>query len=633
MQQLFLESVAKNPQIFALEARSSADRGSWKAYSTSKRREISMTQQIEQDAALLQDYLTECEEILQQLDQDLVALESAPEDADLLNRIFRAFHTIKGTSGFLGFNHIVELTHNAEDVLNVLRKGERKVTRHVMDILLAALDQLRQMIGDLRSGASREYEIAGLVDDLKKLFAADAHEASARPMSSSSALAVDDKSRSASQASAAVLSVTDHGKQSQARELSAKTGASTTAVESTRTIRVDVTKLDELINLVGELVLERNRLHHLSRSFSERGAGEDQFASALLQCASRLSFVTDELQTAGLRTRMVPVEAVFRRFPRLVRDLAGALGKEVELVIQGEDTELDKTVAEQIVDPLVHLLRNSLDHGIELPAIRIERGKSARGTVRVEARQEGDNIIIEIADDGAGMDHNRIARKALEKGLISQEQLITMSPREILDFIFLPGFSLAEKVSDVSGRGVGMDVVRSNMKKLNGTIELDSELGKGSCIRLRLPLTLAILPVLLVSAAHETYALPLRSVVETVRIRASDVHRANGTDMLRLRDRMIPVCWLRQAIGLPSDSAQQNALLRVVVLATGQRRVGLVVDQLVGQEETVIKSISSHLHKVPGLAGATISGDGEVRLILDPAGLLSHIEERLSERS
>ena len=396
---------------------------------------------------------------------------------------------------------------------------------------------------------------------------------------------------------------------------------------------MDVTKLDELINLVGELVLERNRLLHLSRSFSERQLSDDRFESSLLQAATRLSFITDELQTAGLRTRMVPVEAIFRRFPRMVRDLAGALGKEVELVIHGEDTELDKTVAEQIVDPLVHLLRNSLDHGIELPATRVERGKPSRGTVRVEARQEGDNIVIEIADDGAGMDHNRIAKKAIEKGLISQEQLATMSLREILDLIFLPGFSLAEKVSDVSGRGVGMDVVRSNMKKLNGAVEIDSELGKGSCIRLRLPLTLAILPVLLVTAAQETYALPLRSVVETIRIRASEVHCANGTDMLRLRDRMIPVCWLHQAIGLPAQSRDAATLLRVVVLTAGQRRVGLVVDQLVGQEETVIKSISSHLRDVPGLAGATISGDGEVRLILDPAGLLSHIEESLSARS
>jgi len=592
-----------------------------------------MSQQIEQDAALLQDYLTECEEYLQQLDQDLVTLESSPEDAELLNRIFRAFHTIKGTSGFLGFTQIVELTHHAEDVLNILRKGERKVTRRVMDTLLAGLDQLRRMIHDVRDGASHEYELEGLVQDLHGILQSDsgAHSDEAAPPASGEALAVEAHLARARQDPGADLSLADRSAQSQPKELSAK--ASATAVETTRTIRVDVTKLDELINLVGELVLERNRLLHLSRGFSEQRSADDRFESSLLQCTARLSFITDELQTAGLRTRMVPVEAIFRRFPRMVRDLAGALGKEVELIIQGEDTELDKTVAEQIVDPLVHLLRNSLDHGVELPTVRVERGKPARGTVRVEARQEGDNIVIEIADDGAGMDHNRIARKAIEKGVISQDQLATMSHREILDLIFLPGFSLAEKVSDVSGRGVGMDVVRSNMKKLNGAVEIDSELGKGSCIRLRLPLTLAILPVLLVTAAQETYALPLRSVVETIRIRASEVHRANGTDMLRLRDRMIPVCWLHQAIGLSSESRHLDALLRVVVLAAGQRRIGLVVDQLVGQEETVIKSISSHLHNVPGLAGATISGDGEVRLILDPAGLLSHIEDRLSVRS
>jgi|HubBroStandDraft_6_1064221.scaffolds.fasta_scaffold05315_5 two-component system chemotaxis sensor kinase CheA len=592
-----------------------------------------MSQQIEQDAELLQDYLTECEEILQQLDQDLVAIESTPDDAEMLNRIFRAFHTIKGTSGFLGFNHIVELTHHAEDVLNILRKGERKVTRQVMNVLLAALDQLRQMIGDVRGGSSREYKIEGLVLDLQGLLQADASVPAAQAATPASTNSSPSKEIASSESRAAGedLQTIERGQQAHQKELPAKGGSS--AVEATRTIRVDVGKLDELINLVGELVLERNRLLHLSRGFSERQLSDDRFESSLLQAAARLSFITDELQTAGLRTRMIPVEAIFRRFPRMVRDLAGALGKEVDLVIQGEDTELDKTVAEQIVDPLVHLLRNSLDHGIEMPTVRVERGKPARGTLRVEARQEGDNIVIEIEDDGAGMDHTRIAKKAIEKGLISQEQLAAMSSREVLDLIFLPGFSLAEKVSDVSGRGVGMDVVRSNMKKLNGAVEIDSELGKGSCIRLRLPLTLAILPVLLVSAGVETYALPLRSVVETIRIRASEIHRANGTDMLRLRDRMIPVCWLHQAIGLPTKARAPETLLRVVVLTAGQRRVGLVVDQLVGQEETVIKSVSSHLRNVPGLAGATISGDGEVRLILDPAGLLSHIEESLSVRS
>ena len=332
-----------------------------------------MSQQTQQDAELLQDYLTECEEILQQLDQDLVAIESSPDDAELLNRIFRAFHTIKGTSGFLGYNHIVELTHHAEDVLNILRKGERKVTRLVMDVLLAALDQLRQMIGDLRGGAVGEYKIEALVRDLQGLLESGASE----HVEQSSAVIAANKPPSQEittqevHDSADDLSLVERSSPTQQKELAAKTGP--TPVEATRTIRVDVGKLDELINLVGELVLERNRLVHLSRGFSDGQLSDDRFESALQQAAARLSFLTDELQTAGLRTRMIPVEAIFRRFPRMVRDLAGALNKEVELVIQGEDTELDKTVAEQIVDPLVHLLRNSLDHGVEMPTVRIER--------------------------------------------------------------------------------------------------------------------------------------------------------------------------------------------------------------------------------------------------------------------
>ncbi len=400
-----------------------------------------------------------------------------------------------------------------------------------------------------------------------------------------------------------------------------------------RTIRVDVAKLDELINLVGELVLERNRLQHLSRTFSERQASTEDFESALLHSTGRLSFITDELQTAGLSTRMVSVEAIFRRFPRMVRDLAASLGKQVELVIRGEDTELDKTVAEEIADPLIHLLRNSLDHGIERPQSPRRARQTAQRHGPRRSPPEGDNVIIEIADDGAGMDAARLGRKRSRKASSPRISLLAMSPREILDLIFLPGFSTAEQVSDVSGRGVGMDVVRSNIKKLNGTVELESELGRGSCVRLRLPLTLAILPVLLVAVDRETYALPLRSVVETIRVNASEIHRVNHVDMLRLRDRVLPVCWLQQAVGLPAKSRGEQQLLRVVVLAAGEKRVGLVVDQLVGQEETVIKPISSHLRQIQGLSGATISGDGEVRLILDPAGIIQLIEEHTTKGS
>ena len=386
-------------------------------------------------------------------------------------------------------------------------------------------------------------------------------------------------------------------------------------------MRVDVKKLDELINLVGELVLERNRLTHLVRDFVEHRASGEALESELALATARLNFITDELQNAGLRTRMVPVDLVFRRMPRLVRDLSASLNKEVDLKIVGEDTELDKTVVEQIGDPLVHLLRNSLDHGIENPDTRVARGKPRKGTIRLEAQQEGDHIMIVISDDGGGIDPDRIGRIAMERGLVTAERLQGMAKRDILDLIFVPGFSTAEKVSNVSGRGVGMDVVRSNIKKLNGVVELSSEMGKGTVITLRLPLTLAILPVLLVRVDSEIYALPLRSVVETVRVGSREVHRTNAGEMLRLRDRVFPLFRLGNILHGTRSEQDKSQLLRIVIMGIADRQLGIIVDQLLGQEETVIKPLPTYLRMVPGLAGATISGDGLVRMILDPAGI------------
>lgn len=384
---------------------------------------------------------------------------------------------------------------------------------------------------------------------------------------------------------------------------------------------MDVKKLDELINLVGELVLERNRLTHLVRDFVEHRASGEALESELALATARLNFITDELQNAGLRTRMVPVDLVFRRMPRLVRDLSASLNKEVDLKIVGEDTELDKTVVEQIGDPLVHLLRNSLDHGIENPDTRVARGKPRKGTIRLEAQQEGDHIMIVISDDGGGIDPDRIGRIAMERGLVTAERLQGMAKRDILDLIFVPGFSTAEKVSNVSGRGVGMDVVRSNIKKLNGVVELSSEMGKGTVITLRLPLTLAILPVLLVRVDSEIYALPLRSVVETVRVGSREVHRTNAGEMLRLRDRVFPLFRLGNILHGTRSEQDKSQLLRIVIMGIADRQLGIIVDQLLGQEETVIKPLPTYLRMVPGLAGATISGDGLVRMILDPAGI------------
>lgn len=564
-----------------------------------------MTDELSLDPALVQEFLVESEELLQRMDQDMVELEAAPGNPELLNRVFRALHTIKGTSGFLGFEAVVRLSHKAEDVLNALRKGEIVLTRRLMDALLAARDCLGRMLADIRSGGLRQYELEPLLHQLEGCNQA------AEAVAAGAGL----RAQPVSSASMAL-----HASESGPPAAEAVPRPSRPNDAAAHTMRVDVRKLDELINLVGELVLERNRLAQISRDLTARRVDIESLESALGQSTARLSFITDELQSAGLRTRMVPIDTVFRKFPRLVRDIAHGLHKEVDLQLQGQETELDKTMVELIGDPLVHLVRNSLDHGIEDPETRVRSGKSPQGTIRLEARQEGDQIIISIQDDGAGIDPERIARKALDKGLVTSERLRTLSPREILDFIFLPGFSTAAQVSDISGRGVGMDVVRTNLKRLNGTVHLDSVPGQGTSVELRLPLTLAILPVLLVQLQQEIYALPLRSVIETARIERHEIHRVEGREVLQLRGEILPV--LRPA-QLWSTAQDTSASARVVVLGIGEQRVALLVDQLVGQESTVIKPLTSFLQHDACLAGATISGDGRVRLVLDPAGLLA----------
>jgi len=587
-----------------------------------------------QDEALLKEFLLESEELLQRMDQDMVTLESTPADADLLNRIFRALHTIKGTSGFLGFEPVVRLSHRAEDVLNLLRRGEIQLSGPMIDALLRTRDQLGKMLGDIRQGGLKEYDLDGLLRELESV-----QKPSDVPLRVGEILVAEGTVDPASlqktlqeqaQASEPVkigellvekglASPAEVGNALIQQKQSTETAAAAAAAQ---TMRVDVRKLDELINLVGELVLERNRLTQLSRDVAAARISGEALDSALSQSTARLSFITEELQVAGLNTRMVPIDTVFRKFPRLVRDVARSLQKEVELVVHGEETEIDKTMVELIGDPLVHLVRNSLDHGLELPAIREQAGKPRQGAIRLEASQEGDQIVISVGDDGAGIDPERIVRKAVEKGLVSAEKARGLNRREIFDFIFLPGFSTAEKVNDISGRGVGMDVVRSNLKKMNGTVELDSQLGFGTTVLLRLPLTLAILPVLLVRVADEVYGLPLRSVLETACIRSNEVHHIEGREVLRLRDETLPVLRLAEIFHTRS-AAGSEAEKKVVIMGVGEKRVALLVDHLVAQESTVIKPLGRYLQHCSGMAGATISGDGRVRLVLDPTSLLS----------
>jgi two-component system chemotaxis sensor kinase CheA len=596
----------------------------------------------------VQEFLVESEELLQRMDQDMVALEAAPEDAELLNRIFRALHTIKGTSGFLGFDPVVRLSHRAEDVLNALRKGEAQLMRPTIDALLASRDFLGKMLADIRAGGLQGYDTAALLKELETAQQARREPPSLGELLVKQEVISSDTLRAVLAEQSVSATPRKLGEMLVEKGLASQVEVGEALVRQREisqpqaavpTMRVEASKLDDLINLIGELVLERNCLLQMSRDLASGRVEMKELNSILGQSAARLSFITEELQSAGLKTRMVPIEMVFRKFPRLVRDIAGSLKKEVDLVLRGEETELDKTMVELIGDPLVHLVRNSLDHAIELPEVRERAGKPRRGTIRLEARQEGDQIVIIIADDGAGMDPERIGRKAVEKGLVTAERLRALSPREILDFIFLPGFSTVEKTTDLSGRGVGMDVVRTNLKKLNGSVGIDSRLGQGTTVSLRLPLTLAILPVLLVQVREEVYALPLRSVVETAQINPKHAHRVEGSEVLCMRGETLPLLRLDQlfpaaARGLrpvagssnagPAAAGEQDQ--KVVILGVAERRIALLVDRLLGQESTVIKPLGAYLHRCSSLAGATIGGDGRVRLVLDPAGLMENLQ-------
>ena len=599
-----------------------------------------MNNDLSQDPELIQEFLVESEELLQRMDQDMVALETSPTDAELLNRIFRAIHTIKGTAGFLGFDPVVRLSHRAEDVLNSLRRGEIKLSRRMMDALLSTRDQLGAMLEDIRQQRPGEYAIDSLLQELTNVQTMPEAPRLGEILAQRGVVAPEvidtvmreELEKPAGERKKLGEALVDRGVVTAAEvgEALLKQKQPDEPAVVAQTMRVDAHKLDELINLIGELVLERNRLSQLSRDVACGRLDGQGLETSLGASTARLSFITEELQAAGLKTRMVQIDTVFRKFPRLVRDVARSLQKEVELEVHGQDTELDKTMVELIGDPLVHLVRNSLDHGIEAPDVRVAKGKRRAGTIRLEARQEGDQIVISISDDGGGIDSERVGRKAVEKGLVTPERLHTLSPRELLDFIFLPGFSTAEKTTDLSGRGVGMDVVHTNLKKLNGTVTVDSHPGSGTTVALRLPLTLAILPVLLVQVAEEVYGLPLRAVHETARLQPTDIHQVEGCEVLRLRGETVPLLRLAQLFQAEAAPSERGNQKKIVLLGVGDRRVALLVDRLLGQESTVIKPLGSYLHHCASVAGATISGDGRVRLVLDAAGLLAAVNPNVT---
>jgi two-component system chemotaxis sensor kinase CheA len=672
---------------------------------------------------ILQDFLVESFELIEQLDQDLVELESRPDDLDLLNRIFRVAHTIKGASSFLNFDVLTHLTHHMENLLNMARHGDLLIDADVMDVILESIDLMKALLVRIRDSgedsglevnpcvarldavangtslgetvpapaapstpapeptpavaavSEEEPDYSGMSDaeveaEIERLIAVrQAEDAAKRANSAKTSTpsaeeepdysgmsdeeveaeierlialrqAEDAAKRSnkaqepepVAPAASAPVPVTPPAapksepapvakaapapKKVEAKDDGENRGGS--AVE--QTIRVDVKRLDHLMNLIGELVLGKNRLIKINDDVEERYEGE-AFLEELNQVVSIVSLVTTDLQIAVMKTRMLPIGKVFNKFPRMIRDLSRELNKKIELEITGEETELDKSIVEEIGDPLVHIIRNSCDHGIETPDVRLAAGKEEGGTIQLKAYHEGNHIVIQIIDDGKGLDADMLKSKSIEKNIITEKEADTMSEKEAFGLIFRPGFSTAAQVTSVSGRGVGMDVVKTNIEKLNGMIDIDSEVGQGTSMKLKIPLTLAIIQALLVGVQEEYYAIPLASVLETVRISKDEIYTVESRSVMRLRDEVLSLVHIGDIFEVERvfDNSEHAY---VVVLGLAESKIGLIVDSLVGQEEIVIKSLGEYLKGIEGIAGATIRGDGGVTLIVDVAALM-----------
>lgn len=683
------------------------------------------------DEEILEDFLVEAGEILEQLSEQLVQLEKQPDDKDLLNAIFRGFHTVKGGAGFLQLSAMVDCCHVTENLFDNLRNGHRKVTSELMDIVLQALDCVNEMFARVKerqppqpvsaellaalealakgeddvavasiASVSESETSADMADDLTdemtdeefdELLAAldsadvnaeasDSHPGSTDEISdeefealldqlqgNASVADIPEEKAATAAAESGSDEITDEEFEALLDQLQGAPGGSSPAADkppaSARgpasgadsqpsgarphlqavpssaasapatktapepaaqaaressapetTVRVDTRRLDEIMNMVGELVLVRNRLVRIGSTSTDE---------ILSKAVGNLDLVTADLQSSVMKTRMQPIKKVFGRFPRVVRDLARNMKKEVVLELHGEETDLDKNLVEALADPLVHLVRNSVDHGIELPDLRQERGKPRQGTILLSAEQEGDHILLTINDDGNGMDPDMLRRKAVEKGLMDRDAADRLSRSECFDLIFAPGFSTKTEVSDVSGRGVGMDVVKTKISQLNGSVAIESSPGKGTRIEIKVPLTLAIMPTLMIMVGEQTFALPLASVSEIFNLDLSSTHVVDGQQVVTVRDKALPLFHLRRWLSRQSnDTARLSPEANVVIVSVGAQRVGFVVDTLIGQEEVVIKPLGRMLHGTPGMAGATITGDGRIAVILDVPGLL-----------
>lgn len=660
---------------------------------------------LDTDDEILQDFLVEAEEILEGLNEQLVELENSPQDADLLNSIFRGFHTIKGGAGFLSLEAMVNLCHKSEDLFNLLRQGERFVDADMMDTFLKVLDILNTMFAEIKSGeypspaddeiikqlsayinsdsavaapepepevveeqkveevtppqeaepasAAADDEITddefeALLDQLHGNSAPGIKDAEkvdapapapATPSSSSSdsdditeeefealldelqgAKKVQAENPAPPPATPKPASPPPSDKTAETKASAPKPAEKAPAAEKVEakaapakqaadtSVRVDTSRLDEIMNMVGELVLVRNRISTLESAFDN-----EEMAKAV----NNLRVVTGDLQTAVMKTRMQPIKKVFGRFPRVVRDIARSLKKDIDLELRGEETDLDKNLVEALADPLVHLVRNAVDHGIEMPDVREAAGKPRQGKVLLSAAQEGDHILLTIADDGAGMNPETLRRKAVEKGMMDEDTAARLTESECFSLIFSPGFSMKQEISDISGRGVGMDVVKTSISKLNGVIDIQSEIGVGTTLSIKVPLTLAIMPTLMVMLGEQIFAFPLVNVNEIFHLDLSKTNVVDGQQTIMVRNKALPLFYLSKWLTKVRTDGKKPEIEHVVIVNVGTQRVGFVVDVLLGQEEVVIKPLGALLQGTHGFAGATITGDGRIALILD----------------
>ncbi|GGK82776.1 chemotaxis protein CheA [Mangrovihabitans endophyticus] len=604
---------------------------------------------MEELGEIVGEFLMESHENLDQIDRDLVDLEQEPNSRDLISRIFRAIHTIKGTSGFLAFSRLEALAHAGESLLSKLRDGVLPVTPETITTLLATIDGVRAMLAAIEENGSDDVNVESVISSIHAQMdteaaaapaeAAATPEVAAEPPAAEAVrpapepvegqrkplgeMLVESGAAQPSDVGSALQQQLEGDERKLGTILLEEGKAQPTAVTEAlqaqtpkrsvadQTIRVDVDLLDSLMNMVGELVLARNQL---VRGVTELGD------TGLVRSAQRLGMITSELQEGIMKTRMQPIDHIWSKLPRVVRDLSSSLGKQVQLVMEGKETELDRSLLEAVKDPLTHLVRNAVDHGIEDVERRAAAGKDPEGTLTLRAYHEGGHVAVEVGDNGAGMDVDRIAAKAVEKGLLRAEQIAGMDKRDIMAMVFQPGFSTAAKVTNVSGRGVGMDVVKTNIERIGGTVSVDSTLGEGTTWRLTIPLTLAIIQALTVDCGDQRYVVPQVAVLELVYIdgQSTKIEYASGAPVYRLRGKLLPLVRLDRALGLDVGGDQG---VYIMVLQADGRRFGLVVDRVLNTEEVVVKALNSRFKDIGMYAGATILGDGKVGLILDVSSL------------